>query len=552
MLLFPTVSTDVISSNRRCLAPANVLHLPPPPCFTNGMVPCIVMAKISPSGQRQQERVKIVRIVAACCYNATRISTKPLLLPATRTPNALLPFVVVSKSPRFPAAQFTLLIWHFYTEVMGLPARDLATTTMALFSRMSQYHRYFGGKDDGQNLTLLVIVHLPSSLASLASRPICSPSPCCHVTTAVDATSPPHQHVPLFPQVSDANTTIVPSLSVLNTSALTTNCPPLVAASSEDSASTNIDYGCHRTATFRYATLDENPPALLSFGYELDWAGLAQLLVCTYQVRGHHLGELDPLEILDADLTNVKFPELKPGFTVRNIDIKITPGPGILPHFATEGKKAMKSHDITSLSPFANTSTYVHVTMDRKPINAILNKFSSDRDETPPARDTKCYLHANYAEDPIVLGKARTTQHFGHDEKELNTAMGLLLHGDATLLARELSTKPWASTTSPPAVMEVPSTSSPTTSPLIFHLNGNSAKAVNSTIEDGQGIDWATAEALTFGLLTTEKAHVQVSGQVNKHQYVTLNKIDQSQARFVVCNSSGAVVLVPSRCKSVI
>ena len=63
-------------------------------------------------------------------------------------------------------------------------------------------------------------------------------------------------------------------------------------------------------------------------------------------MRGHHVAELDPLGILDADLADVKPPELelsRYGFTERDLDRDITLGPGILPHFATEGHKTMKS-----------------------------------------------------------------------------------------------------------------------------------------------------------------------------------------------------------------
>ena len=75
------------------------------------------------------------------------------------------------------------------------------------------------------------------------------------------------------------------------------------------------------------------------------------------------------------------------------------------------------------------------------------------------------------------------------------------------------------------------------------------------TVEEGQGIDWSTAEALAFGSLALEKVHVRVSGQdvergtfsqrhvvlhdqVNEQQYVPLNDLGSNQARFVVCNSS--------------
>ncbi|KZS99008.1 2-oxoglutarate dehydrogenase E1 component [Sistotremastrum niveocremeum HHB9708] len=88
----------------------------------------------------------------------------------------------------------------------------------------------------------------------------------------------------------------------------------------------------------------------------------------------------------------------------------------------------------------------------RKPIEAILNEFSGNADATPGG-DVKYHLGANYvrptpsgkrvslslvanpshleAEDPVVLGKTRAIQHFEQDEASHNTAMGVLLHGDA-------------------------------------------------------------------------------------------------------------------------
>ena len=77
-----------------------------------------------------------------------------------------------------------------------------------------------------------------------------------------------------------------------------------------------------------------------------------QLLVRAYQVRGHHVAQLDPLGILDADLADVKPPELelsRYGFTEKDLDKDITLGPGILPHFATDGKSTMKLKDIIGL-----------------------------------------------------------------------------------------------------------------------------------------------------------------------------------------------------------
>ncbi|KAK5943968.1 2-oxoglutarate dehydrogenase E1 component [Knufia obscura] len=74
-------------------------------------------------------------------------------------------------------------------------------------------------------------------------------------------------------------------------------------------------------------------------------------------------------------------------------------------------------------------------------------------------------------------------------------------------------------------------------------------------IDDGKGIDWATAEALAFGSLALEGHHVRVSGQdvergtfsqrhavlhdqENENTYVPLNSLSPDQGRFVISNSS--------------
>jgi 2-oxoglutarate dehydrogenase E1 component len=74
-----------------------------------------------------------------------------------------------------------------------------------------------------------------------------------------------------------------------------------------------------------------------------------QLLVRAYQVRGHHLADLDPLGIMDVDLADVQPPELELshfGFSERDLDKQIALGPGILPHFVGEGRKSMSLGDI--------------------------------------------------------------------------------------------------------------------------------------------------------------------------------------------------------------
>lgn len=61
---------------------------------------------------------------------------------------------------------------------------------------------------------------------------------------------------------------------------------------------------------------------------------------------------MDPLGILDADLADVKPPELELsqyGFTERDLDKQIALGPGILPHFATEDRKSMSLREIIKL-----------------------------------------------------------------------------------------------------------------------------------------------------------------------------------------------------------
>ncbi|KAL2005815.1 hypothetical protein VTN00DRAFT_10308 [Thermoascus crustaceus] len=59
---------------------------------------------------------------------------------------------------------------------------------------------------------------------------------------------------------------------------------------------------------------------------------------------------------------------------------------------------------------------------------------------TPSGKRVQLSLVANpshlEAEDPVVLGKTRAIQHYNNDEKEFNSAMGVLLHGDAAFAAQ--------------------------------------------------------------------------------------------------------------------
>ncbi len=93
--------------------------------------------------------------------------------------------------------------------------------------------------------------------------------------------------------------------------------------------------------------------------------------------------------------------------------------------------------------------------------------------------------------------------------------------------------------------------------PSGFDLNPKIARqleAKRQAIDSGEGIDWATAEALAFGALLLDGNRVRLSGedcqrgtfsqrhavlidQTNQNEYIPLNNIDDGQARFEVYNS---------------
>ena len=95
------------------------------------------------------------------------------------------------------------------------------------------------------------------------------------------------------------------------------------------------------------------------------------------------------------------------------------------------------------------------------------------------------------------------------------------------------------------------------TAPANFALNSKIARqleAKRGMIEGGEGIDWATGEALAFGSLLLEGHRVRLSGedcqrgtfshrhavlidQENQHEYVPLNNIQPEQAKIEVYNS---------------
>jgi 2-oxoglutarate dehydrogenase E1 component len=79
-------------------------------------------------------------------------------------------------------------------------------------------------------------------------------------------------------------------------------------------------------------------------------------------------------------------------------------------------------------------------------------------------------------------------------------------------------------------------------------------EAKRAMIDSGEGIDWATAEALAFGTLLIDGHHVRLSGedvqrgtfsqrhavlidQSNQNEYVPLNNIEPGQAHFEIFNS---------------
>ncbi|KAH1910799.1 2-oxoglutarate dehydrogenase E1 component [Aspergillus fumigatus] len=90
----------------------------------------------------------------------------------------------------------------------------------------------------------------------------------------------------------------------------------------------------------------------------------------------------------------------------------------------------------------------------RKPNESIFSEFSGSAEPSDEGSgDVKYHLGMNFerptpsgkrvqlslvanpshleAEDPVVLGKTRSILHYNNDEKDFNSAMGVLLHGDA-------------------------------------------------------------------------------------------------------------------------
>ena len=94
--------------------------------------------------------------------------------------------------------------------------------------------------------------------------------------------------------------------------------------------------------------------------------------------------------------------------------------------------------------------------------------------------------------------------------------------------------------------------------PENFTLHRNLKRILSNrqkVVDEGKGIDWATAEALAFGSLVDEGYHVRVSGQdvergtfSQRHAvlhdqeteatYTPLQHISPNQGSFVISNSS--------------
>ncbi|KAL3443062.1 thiamine diphosphate-binding protein [Aspergillus insuetus] len=300
----------------------------------------------------------------------------------------------------------------------------------------------------------------------------------------------------------------------------------------------------------------------LSAGTDVTKHLKVQLLVRAYQARGHHKAKIDPLGIRgEAEAFGYSKPkELELdhyGFTERDLDEEFDLGPGILPRFATDGRKKLALREIIAACEKIYCGSYgveyIHIP-DRKPCDWIRDrfevpepykysvddkrrildrliwsssfetflatKFPNDKrfglegceslvpgmkalidrsvdygikdivigmphrgrlnvlsnvvrkpnesifsefaGSTEPSDegsgDVKYHLGMNFerptpsgkrvqlslvanpshleAEDPVVLGKARAIQHYNNDEKNFDSAMGVLLHGDAAFAAQ--------------------------------------------------------------------------------------------------------------------
>ncbi|OZJ01529.1 hypothetical protein BZG36_05487, partial [Bifiguratus adelaidae] len=105
-----------------------------------------------------------------------------------------------------------------------------------------------------------------------------------------------------------------------------------------------------------------------------------QLLVRAYQVRGHHIAKLDPLEVLHADLDPSTPPELELkyyGWTDKDLNREFSLGPGVLPGFMGQATK-MSLKDILSYLQKVYCGSigveYIHIP-DRQQCDWIRERF---------------------------------------------------------------------------------------------------------------------------------------------------------------------------------
>ncbi|KAJ5217245.1 hypothetical protein N7468_010253 [Penicillium chermesinum] len=100
---------------------------------------------------------------------------------------------------------------------------------------------------------------------------------------------------------------------------------------------------------------------------------------------------------------------------------------------------------------------------------------------TPSGKRVQLSLVANpshlEAEDPVVLGKARAIQHYNKDETEFNTAMGVLLHGDAAFAAQGVVYETMGFHSLP--AYSTGGTIHISIDAPVFHVNGDDVEAVN-------------------------------------------------------------------------
>ncbi|KAJ3541793.1 hypothetical protein NMY22_g3755 [Coprinellus aureogranulatus] len=157
-------------------------------------------------------------------------------------------------------------------------------------------------------------------------------------------------------------------------------------------------------------------------------------------VRGSHPTELDPLGIVDADFANVKPPNLelsRNGFFGSAPNSEITLGPGTLQHIKVP-QPSMNTLVNRSIDRLVTSPWECHIVVRprRESLPAGDVKYHAGAQyvcPTPSGKKVSLSLFANpshlKAEDPVVFGKTHAIPHFENDEKEHNTAIGLL-HGD--------------------------------------------------------------------------------------------------------------------------